>query len=216
MASSAGKYDIATAKERLTAAKRQASLAKSMLDAAEKEVKAAEKCLSDAEKRWEVIDIDQEPDTPANGSREKKKRKVSQSPPQASNNSAAGNSSTGRSSVGQANNTIAASNTTSSDAVNEIIVTGCVPSEANGTYKRDGVRNGKPTFMKKERWQGRTEKFVLFYDLNGSWVVGIPAFQRGFIRTSEQNLAGFQQSMVKNSFVVDVHNVIGMYVAIRR
>ena len=114
MASSAGKYNIATAKERLTAAKRQVSLAKSMLDAAEKEVKAAEKCLSDAEKRSEVIDIDQEPDTAANES-QKNMRKVS-SPPQASDNTAAGNV--------QPNNRSASSNTTSIpnlDLVEEII-----------------------------------------------------------------------------------------------
>ena len=68
--------------------------AKSLLESTTKEVDAAKKSLLDAEKRWEVIDIDKEPDDLLNNDHSrKKKRKVSVVSPRGSNsnNNSAGN-----------------------------------------------------------------------------------------------------------------------------
>src|SRR5210317_408437 len=99
--SSEGRHEIESARQRLSAAKKQASAAKTQASAAStnleaaklmmenakshleissKEVDAAKKSLLDAEKRWEVIDIDEEPDEPSlnnDEGRKHKKRKVS-------------------------------------------------------------------------------------------------------------------------------------------
>ena len=94
MALSGGSREILeAARKRLSTAKTQATAAstnlesvkqmlvnaQSMSDAADKEVKDAQTALDEAEKKYEVIDIDQEPESPtAEGSN--KRRKVSLSP----------------------------------------------------------------------------------------------------------------------------------------
>ena len=98
---SEGSREIEAARKRLTAAKTQASaaskhkemIAKLMVSANEmsnisnEEVKEAETMLKDAEKRWEVIDIEQEPDDSHKKNDSNKRRKVSVSP-QTNNNNA--------------------------------------------------------------------------------------------------------------------------------
>jgi len=80
----AARKRLATAKSQATAAKQMLVHAQSMSDTADKEVKDAQTALNEAEKKYEVIDIDDEPETPtAEGSN--KRRKVSVSP-QANNN----------------------------------------------------------------------------------------------------------------------------------
>ena len=52
------------------------------LQSTRSEVGSAEKCLAETEKRWEVIDVDQEPaDSTTNEGRSKKRRKITLSPP---------------------------------------------------------------------------------------------------------------------------------------
>ena len=68
--------------------------AQSLVQSSSKEVMEAEAMLEDAEKRWEVIDIDEEPDESLNNDdSRKKKRKVSVVSPRGSNsnNNSAGN-----------------------------------------------------------------------------------------------------------------------------
>jgi len=75
----AARKRLATAKSQATAAKQMLVHAQSMSDTADKEVKDAQTALNEAEKKYEVIDIDDEPETPtAEGSN--KRRKVSVSP----------------------------------------------------------------------------------------------------------------------------------------
>ena len=84
--SEGGREVLEAARKRLTAANSQTAAAKQMLDhaqsmyeAAEKERKDAKAALNEAEKKYEVIDIDDEPETPTvEGSN--KRRKVSLSP----------------------------------------------------------------------------------------------------------------------------------------
>jgi len=61
--------------------------------------------------------------------------------------------------------------------INEIVVQGAGTPGANGIYKRDIDRRGYPSFVKRGRWQGGNEKFVIFRD-NGWWKIGLPSISR--------------------------------------
>ena len=54
--------------------------------------------------------------------------------------------------------------------INEIEVQGAGTPGANGTYKRGVDRRGHPSFVKKGRWQGGNETFVMFRDY-GHWII---------------------------------------------
>jgi hypothetical protein len=56
--------------------------------------------------------------------------------------------------------------------INEIIVEGAGTPGANGTYKRDIDRRGHPSFVKRGRWQGGNETFVMFRDY-GYWTISL-------------------------------------------
>ena len=58
--------------------------------------------------------------------------------------------------------------------INEIIVEGAGTLGANGIYKRDTDRRGYPSFVKRGRWQGGNEKFVIFRDY-GWWNISLPS-----------------------------------------
>ena len=58
--------------------------------------------------------------------------------------------------------------------INEIVVQGAGTPGANGTYKRDVDRRGHPSFVKRGRWQGGNEKFVIFRDY-GWWNISLPS-----------------------------------------
>ena len=60
---------------------------------------------------------------------------------------------------------------------NEIIVEGAGTPGANGTYKRDIDRRGQPSFVKRGRWQGGNEKFVMYRDY-GFWTISLPSIGR--------------------------------------
>ena len=56
--------------------------------------------------------------------------------------------------------------------VNEVVVEGAGTAEFNGTYKRDGERDGFPCFVKRGRWQGGSEKFLLRAECQGlHWTI---------------------------------------------
>ena len=60
--------------------------------------------------------------------------------------------------------------------VNEVVVEGAGTAEFNGTYKRDGERDGFPCFVKRGRWQGGSERFLLRAGREGySWSIMIPS-----------------------------------------
>ena len=88
MSSDGGRHEIEAAKQRLSAAEKLSSLTKAAYDAAKaaheastKEVKDAQDMLDKVEKRWEIIDIDNEPDlSSVQNEGNSKKRKVSLSP----------------------------------------------------------------------------------------------------------------------------------------
>jgi len=69
------------------------------------------------------------------------------------------------------------SSTISITNINEIEVQGAGTPGANGTYKRDVDRRGHPSFIKRGRWQGGNEKFVIFRD-NGWWKIGLLKWRR--------------------------------------
>lgn len=76
------KATMARATTNIETATKNMQHARSMDVAATNEVEAAEKCLAETEKRWEVIDVDQEPtDSTTNEGRSKKRRKITLSPP---------------------------------------------------------------------------------------------------------------------------------------
>jgi len=58
--------------------------------------------------------------------------------------------------------------------INEIEVQGAGTPGANGTYKRDIDRRGNPSFVKRGRWQGGSEKFVIYKDYGG-WNISLPS-----------------------------------------
>ena len=177
MSSEGGRHEIEAARKRLSAAKKLSSLAKATYDAAEKEVKDAQDMLDKAEKRWEVIDIDNEPDlSSVQNEGNSKKRKVSLSPQNNNNENeiAVGNrnnaSVTGGAAVPQNNTTslsnissgrgdsrFARSNNTISSNNNEyqIEVTSCGISELNGTYTQNiGVTHDNcPVYTRKGKWE---------------------------------------------------------------
>ena len=178
MSSEGGRHEIEAARKRLAAAKKLSSLAKATYDTAEKEVKDAQTMLAKAEKRWEVIDIDNEPDLSSvqNGGGNKK-RKVSLSP-QINNNENSNsrhnqstssttaaaaaiphNNSTSLSNInnGRGVGRFARSNNTISSNNNEyqIEVTGCGITELNGTYTQNiGVTHDNcPVYTRKGKWE---------------------------------------------------------------
>jgi len=181
MSSEGGRHEIEAARKRLAAAKKLSSLAKATYDAAEKEVKDAQDMLSKAEKRWEVIDIDNEPDlSSVQNEGNSKKRKVSLSPQNNNNNNEnaivsrhnqnKSTSSTTAAAVPQNNTTslsninsgrgvgrFARNNSTISSNNNEykIEVTGCGISELNGTYTQNiGVTHDNcPVYTRKGKWE---------------------------------------------------------------
>jgi len=65
-------------------------------------------------------------------------------------------------------------NTDSMTNINEIEVQGAGTPGANGTYKRDIDRRGYPSFVKRGRWQGGNEKFIIYRDY-GHWKIGLPS-----------------------------------------
>ena len=201
MSSEGGRHEIEAARKRLAAAKKLSSLAKATFDAAEKEVKDAQDMLAKAEKRWEVIDIDNEPDLASVQKGDSKKRKVSLSPQNNNNEIAVGNrnnaSATGGAAIPQNNSTslsninsgrgvgrfARSNNTISSNNNNEyqIEVTGCGISELNGTYTQNiGVTHDNcPVYTRKGRWEvscgmgseGQAVEFALFRG-GGCWTFG--------------------------------------------
>jgi len=183
MSSEGGRHEIEAARKRLSAAKRLSSLAKATYDAAEKEVKDAQDMLAKVEKRWEVIDIDNEPDlSSVQNEGNSKKRKVSLSP-QNNNNEIAivsrhnQNQSTSSTTAAAAaaaavpqNNTTSLSNinsgrgigrfarnnnTNSSDNEYKIEVTSCGITELNGTYTQNigATHDNCPVYTRKGRWE---------------------------------------------------------------
>jgi len=158
----AARKRLATAKSQATAAKQMLVHAQSMYDAAEKERKDAQTALDEAEKKYEVIDIDDEPETPtAEGS-----NKVSLSPQSQSNNNnnivALPNNETSTT----RNNTIPTSiafTSSSSNATNNylsnnsnmgfdrVVVSACGYPGVGGTYKQENgsLYEGAPVFTKQ-------------------------------------------------------------------
>lgn len=185
---SEGSREIEAARKRLTAAKTQASAASKhkemiaklmesaneMSNIANEEVKEAETMLKDAEKRWEVIDIEQEPDDSHKKNDSNKRRKVSVSP-QTNNNNA---QSVGVDRLGSANSTAdSAITSSSSNEVDQIIVSGCGTSQFNGVYNLvSGFRQyDAPVYTKKE-W-GPSKDCVIYRGFNTcrgqvDWYIG--------------------------------------------
>jgi len=180
MSSDGGRHEIDAARKRLAAAKKLSSLAKATYDAAEKEVKDAQDMLDKAEKRWEVIDIDNEPDlSSAQNEGNSKKRKVSLSPQNNNNENAIvsrhnqnqNTTTAAAAAVAPQNNTtrlpninsgrgvgrFARNNSTISSNNNEykIEVTGCGITELNGTYTQNigAIHDNCPVYTRQGRWE---------------------------------------------------------------
>jgi len=175
--SSEGSREIDAARKRLAAAKTQAASAstnmesaKAMMAAAEimmtnaqsqiqsssKELDDATIFLVEAEKRWEVIDIDEVPDSPEE-KRKNKRRKVPSLPiVDVTTSQAPAAAIDARAST----NAVAVGTATSSN-VDKVIVEGCGLSEVNGTYDKKGLHNGSPRYIRRGQWEGRTVQFVI-------------------------------------------------------
>ena len=76
--------------------------------------------------------------------------------------------------------------------VNEIVVEGAGTTEFNGIYKRDGERNGFPSFVKRGRWQGGVEKFVISTQYGRSWHISIPSFGSRYYSSTPTDPKGYQ------------------------
>lgn len=185
----AAKAMMEAAKTRMSRATKNSDTAKLQLENSKEEVTAAQTCLAEAEKRWEVIDIDGQPDSPNPEERSSKRRKVSLSPTERSSTqsasdrtgaavgtAAAGNINGRRTlerrpqnndggainnSLGLDGRRVSSVATRGHDSrVTKIEVQGCGISGANGTYTRLAARyHSAPVFARRGKWNGGDEEF---------------------------------------------------------
>eukprot|EP00956_Cyclotella_meneghiniana_P022766 scaffold43428_cov22-Cyclotella_meneghiniana.AAC.2 len=139
--------NLRAAKIAFKAARNAVEVAKRECNEASEELKNVEQSQEAVLKKWEVVDLveegedDDDDDETLKCSNKSKKRAAASSDLQIIQNKRV---------------------RSISDNPDEIILSGCGVSEANGTYERDGDHNGSPRYSKKGKWKGENEIFDIF------------------------------------------------------